>query len=88
MIDDYLVWLYMDVKLRQRINYISCCFIIYSLIYANLCAERDPIRAKRLTERAAYVRAGLSDYLHERAKRYLTNVSQSSRCAQGAFFAS
>ena len=64
---------YMDGKTTQRDYYISFAFHYYSLIYVKFMRERDPIRAKRFTERAV-MQGTICTILMRRAKRYLTDV--------------
>lgn len=65
---------YMDGKTTQRDYYISFAFHYYSLIYVKFMRERDPVRAKRFTERAVMFAQDYLYYLIRRAKRYLTDV--------------
>ncbi len=78
---------YMDGKTTQRDYYISFAFHYYSLIYVKFMRERDPIRAKRFTERAVMFAQDYLYYFDEEGEALPYGRSQTYRFAQGAFFA-
>lgn len=78
---------YMDGKTTQRDYYISFAFHYYSLIYVKFMRERDPVRAKRFTERAVMFAQDYLYYFDEEGEALPYGRSQTYRFAQGAFFA-
>ena len=76
---------YMDGKTTQRDYYISFAFHYYSLIYVKFMRERDPIRAKRFTERAVMFAQDYLYYFDEEGEALPYGRSQTYRFAQGAF---
>ena len=73
------------VKLRKEIIIFRLLFIYYSLIYVKFMRERDPIRAKRFTERAVMFAQDYLYYFDEEGEALPYGRSQTYRFAQGAF---
>ena len=76
---------YMDGKTTQRDYYISFAFHYYSLIYVKFMRERDPIRAKRFTERAVMFAQDYLYYFDEEGEALPYGRSQTYRFAQEHF---